>query len=57
MSLKLPGIAKGTVLPYSIQEKIAKEEQSTKNKIFNWLKNNILEIIAIIISLIALLKQ
>ena len=34
MSFKLPGIAKGTIIPSSIQEKIAKENQNTmKNKI------------------------
>ena len=59
MNYKIPEIARGTVLPCSIQEKIAKQEQekSVKNKMLNWLEANTLELIAIIISIIALLKQ
>lgn len=56
MKIKFPHVVKGCVAPYSVQEKIAKEEQSRKTKTLNWLKNNALEIIAIIISIIALLK-
>ena len=32
MNYKIPGIVRGTVLPYSVQEKIAKEEQEKKDR-------------------------
>jgi len=49
MKIKVPSIAKGCVPPYSVQEKIAKEDQVKKERIKCFWRDLIIAIVSALI--------